>query len=129
MRLPIHVSSVVAGGQRYASARAYRGERMVCARVQLTIGHDDRIGLVRYERRSVLARFCEGLDPALRAELDQLVRRRGVAARRIAETLEPLEIVVNEPCFDCQHMTVRLEPPLERSGDLRHIEFRLRELT
>jgi hypothetical protein len=126
MRVPIHVGSVVTGEQRYASGRAYRGERMVCARVQLTIGRDhDRLGLARHERRYVLARFCERLDPALRAELTELVRRRGMAARRAAETLQPLEIVVDD---SSEQLTVKLQPPQLRGGDLREIEFVLREL-
>jgi hypothetical protein len=126
MRLPIHVSSVVAGDQRYVSGRAYRDGRMVCARVQLTIGRDDdRLGLVGHERRYVLARFCDRLDPALRAELTELVRRRGTAARRAAETLQPLEIVVDD---SCERLIVRLQPPQLRGRSLREIEFGLREL-
>jgi hypothetical protein len=129
MPLPIDVSSAVAGEQRHASGRAYRGERLVCARVQLTIGRDDdRLGLARHERRYILARFCERLDPALRAELSELVRRRGTAARRIAETLQPIEIVVDDPCRGRRRLTARLQPPQLRCGDLRQIEFGLREL-
>ena len=127
MGLPIHASSVVAGAQRYASGHAYRGERLVCARVELTIGRaDERLGLARNERRYVLARFCDGLDPALRAELTELVRRRGTAARRIAETLEPIQLVIDDP--GSERLVVRLQPPQLRGRTLRETEFALREL-
>ena len=122
------VSNVVAGDERYVSGRAYRGERLVCARVQLTIGRADRLGLARHERRYVLARFCGRLDPALRAELTELVRRRGAAARRIAERLEPIEIVVDDARRGRRSVIGRLQPPQLRGRDLRAIEFGLREL-
>jgi hypothetical protein len=130
MPVPIAVSGIVAGGQRFAAGRAYRGERLVCARVQLTIGRDDdRLGLARHERRYVVARFCEGLDPALRAELTELVRRRGTAARRAAETIAPIEIVIDDPRRGRERLIVRLQPPQLRRGNLRDIEFGLRELS
>jgi hypothetical protein len=122
------VGDVVAGERDYVSGRAYRGERLVCARVQLTIGRDPRLGLASHERRYVLARFCGQLDPGLRAELSELVRRRGAAARRVAELLEPIEIVVDDPRHRRRRLIARLEPPqLRRGGDLRTIEFGLRE--
>lgn len=116
--------------QRYAWGRAYRGERLVCARVQVTIGRDhDRLGLARHERGYVLARFQERLDGALRTELAELVRRRGAAARRIAETLEPIELVVDDPRRGRQRVIGRVQPPQLRYGQLREIEFAVRELT
>jgi hypothetical protein len=80
---------------------------------------------VGHERRYVLARFCDRLDPALRTELTELVRRRGTAARRIAETLQPLEIVIDETC---ERLIVGLQPPQVRGRALREVEFGLREL-
>jgi len=79
--------------QRSRWGRAYRNDKLVCARVHVTVGHDDRLGLSRAERRYLAARFVECVDATLRDELASMVRRRGSAARRIAESLEPLLIV------------------------------------
>jgi hypothetical protein len=129
LRLSIDVTGVAAEGSRAAAGRAYRGERLVCARVQLRFGRDDdRLGLARHERRVVLARFCEGLDPALRGELAELVRRRGAAARRVAETIDPVEIIVDDAGRGRERLIARLQPPQLRRGALREIEFGLREL-
>ena len=108
--------------------RAYRAGRLVCSRVQVTIGHDDRLGLTRRERRYVSARFQERLDRALRTELIGLLRRRGAAGYRIAERIDPIELVVDEPDGGCHRIVGRLQPPPLRHGRLRDIEFGLREL-
>jgi hypothetical protein len=52
--------------QRYAWGRAYRDGSLVCGRVHITIGRDDRLGLAPHERRYVAARFLDRLHPALR---------------------------------------------------------------
>jgi hypothetical protein len=115
--------------QPYAWGRAYRGETLVCACVQVMIGRDDdRSGRVAHERRYVTARFVERLDPTLHTELTALVRRRGMAARRVAETLDPIELVVDDPRHGRQRMVGRLEPPHLRRGELREIEFAVRGL-
>lgn len=114
--------------QRYAWGRAYRDGRLVCARVHVTIGRDDvRLGLAPHERRYVTARFRERLDRDLHAELLQLVRCRGAAARRVADRMEPVVIVVDDPRHGRQRMIGRLEPPHVRGGDLWDIEFAVRE--
>jgi hypothetical protein len=119
----------VSGERRHVSGRAYRDERLVCGCVRLTIGRDDdRVGLARHERRYVVARFYDRVDPVLRAELHELVRRRGTAARRIAERLAPIEIVVDDPHRGRRRLVARLQPPQVRGCDLREIEFELREL-
>jgi hypothetical protein len=115
--------------QRYAWGRAYRDGRLVCWRVHVTIGCDDaRLGLAPRERRYVTASFRERLDRDLHAELVQLVRRRGAAARRIADKLEPIVIVVDDPRHGRQRVVGRLQPPQIRGCDLREIEFAVREL-
>jgi hypothetical protein len=115
--------------QRHAWDRAYRDGRLVCWRVHVTIGRDDaRLGLTPRERRHVTARFRERLDRDLRAELVQLVRRRGAVARRVAETLEPIVIVVDDPRHGRERLVGRLQPPQVRYGDLGDIEFVVREL-
>jgi hypothetical protein len=109
--------------------RAYRAGRLVCSRVQVTIGHDDRLGLTRRERRYVSARFqAERLDRVLRTELLGLLRRRGAASYRMAERIDPIEIVIDDPDGDRHRVVGRLQPPLLRHGRLRDIEFGLREL-
>ena len=82
--------------RRGVRGRAYRGGRLVCGRVQITIAHDDRLGLTRHERRYVTVRFEEHLDHGLRSDLTELTRRRGAAARRIADVLEGIELVLDE---------------------------------
>lgn len=67
------------------------------------------------------------LDPGLRAELDELVGRRGAVARRAAERMPPVEIVVADPALGSQRSIGSLQPPQLRNGDLREIEFGLRE--
>jgi hypothetical protein len=115
--------------QRCAWGRAYRDGRLVCWRVHVTIGRDDsRLGLAPRERRFVTARFRERLDRDLHAELLQLVRRRGAAARRVAETLEPIVIVVDDPRDGRARVVGRLQPPQVRGRDLGDIEFAVREL-
>lgn len=113
--------------QRYNWARAYREGRLVCARVQLTVGRDGRLGLTRAERRYVVARFSERLHPALRAELTELARRRGAAARRAAERMKPIEVVFDDRQLGRQRITGWVQPPQVRRGDLRDIEFAVRE--
>jgi hypothetical protein len=107
--------------------RAYRDGELVCARVHVTIGHDDRLGLTRHERRDVRARFQERIDRTLRSELIALVRRRGAAARRIAEALDTIELVLDEPDGERQRIIGQLQPPQVRHGRLRDIEFGLHE--
>jgi hypothetical protein len=110
------------GQQHHAWGRACRDGRLVCWRVRGTIGCDDlRLGLAPRERRYVTARFRERLDRELQAELVQLVRRRGAAARRVAETLEPIVIVVDDPRHGRTRMTGQLQPPQVRGrGPVRH---------
>ena len=109
--------------------RAYRGGRLLCSRVQVTIGHDEWLGLTRRERRYVSARFqAERLDRALRTELIGLLRRRGAAGHRMAERIDPIELVVDAPDDGWHRVVGRLQPPLLRHGRLRDIEFGLREL-
>jgi hypothetical protein len=115
--------------QRYAWGRAYRDGLLVCWRVHVTIVRDEaRIGLAPHERRYVTARFRERLDSALHAELVALARKRGAAGRRVAERMEPIVIVVEDPHRGRQRMVGRLQPPQVRGGDLCDIEFAVREV-
>ena len=71
-------------------------------------------------------RFHEPLDDRLRSELTQLVRRRGAAARRAVEGVDPIEVVVDDPHGERQRIVGHLQPPQARHGQLREIEFELR---
>lgn len=75
------------------------------------------------ERRVVRARFHEPLDDELRGELNQLLRRRGAAARRIADDLEAIEIVIEDPRGEPERIVGHVQPPRVRHGRLREIEF------
>ena len=113
--------------QRYGWGRAYRDGTIVCARVHLTIGRDGRLGLAQHERRYVVARFLERLHPTLHGELVQLSRRRGAAARRAAERMQPIDVVFDDTRLGRQRITGWVQPPQIRCGELREIEFGLHE--
>jgi hypothetical protein len=115
--------------ERYRSARAYRHGRLVAGRVEITLERtDDRLGLSPRERRRIVARFLDPVEPGLRDELAQLVRRRGAASRRIADGLAPVEVVADDGPGGERRLLCRLQPPQQRYGALRDIEFGLREL-
>ena len=108
--------------------RAYRAGRLVCGCVWVTVGLDGRLGLAPHERRLVRVRFHEPLDDGLRAELARLVRRRGSAACRAAKRIDPIEVVVDDPHGECRRNVGWVQPPQVRHGQVRDIEFGLREL-
>jgi hypothetical protein len=116
--------------QHYGWARAYRDGRVVASRVRLTVDHDIRVGLAPSERRRrvVRASFAERVDPALRAELVAVARQRGAAARRAADRMAPIEVVIDDPHRGRERIVGLVLPPQERRGDLDEIEFGLHEL-
>lgn len=97
--------------------RAYRHGDVVCGRIA--------IDLAPAEHRHVTVRFLDPPAEHLGAELATLVRRRGAAARRAAEQLEPIELVVDAGDGP-RRLAGRLEPPLLRFGGLPDIEFGVR---
>ena len=113
--------------QRRHWAHACRDGEVLCGRVELTVRADARLGLAPRERRCIVARFRECLHPALRADLADLVRRRGATARRVAERMAPIELVFVDPDGSLQRLSGWLQPPQQRHGDLRDIEFVVRE--
>jgi hypothetical protein len=114
---------------RWAIGRAYRGGRLVCGCVHVTISRDERLGLTRHERRRVRVRFHEPVDDGLRSDLAELARRRGTASERAAERIDPIEVVVDDPSGGQERMIGGLCPPQRRHGQLREMAFGLRELT
>lgn len=115
--------------KRWSSGRAYRAGRLVCECVQVTISLDDRLGLTERERRRVRVSFHEPLDDDLRSELTELVRRRGAAARRIADTSRGIALIVHDHDSRPMRIVGQLQPPEARHAPLRKIEFGLREHT
>ena len=119
----------IAGTQRTKRCRvgrAYRSGRLICGWVQVTISDDERIGLTAKERCLVRVRFHEPLDDGLRSELTQLLRRRGAAAGRAAERIDPIEVVVDDPGGQPERVIGHLHPPQVRHGRLRDVEFELK---
>lgn len=106
--------------------RAYRAGRLICGCVHVTVSLDGRLGLAPQERRLVRVRFCEPLDDALRSELNQLVRRRGAAARRAVERVDAIEIVFDDSHGERQLICGDLQPPHARHGHLHDIEFEVK---
>jgi hypothetical protein len=107
--------------------RAFRRRELVCGRVELTVVRDeDRLGLAVRERSYVVARFIDELHPELRNELRKLVRGRGARAKRIADALEPVELLFTGSDGAERSITARIEPPQVRHGALRKIEFKVR---
>lgn len=106
--------------------RAYRRGRLICACVHVTVSLDGRLGLAPVERRLVRLRFHEPLDDELRTELTRLMRRRGAAARRAVERIDPIEVVVDDPCGEPERVIGHLHPPHVRHGRLHDVEFELK---
>ncbi|MGH2941965.1 MAG: hypothetical protein ACRDLN_04235 [Solirubrobacteraceae bacterium] len=113
---------------RYRRARAYRHGELLCGGVYVTVKADTRLGIAPRERRDIAAYFLEHLAASFRHELAQLVHRRGAAAQRAAESLEPIELVFDDPRLGTQRIVGRVVPPQVRRGELQEIQFGLREL-
>ncbi|MGH2941609.1 MAG: hypothetical protein ACRDLN_02375 [Solirubrobacteraceae bacterium] len=121
-------ATLTISARRHEWGQAYRDGSLVCGRVRVTFGRDDRLGLASRERRTVIARFEDRLHPALRADLVELACRRGAAARRAAERIEPIVLMVGDPRTDRERIVGRIVPPQTHHIDLRDVEFGLREL-
>ena len=113
--------------KRWLSGRAYRAGRLVCGCVQVTISLDDRLGLTERAHRRVRVRFHEPLADDLRSELRKLVRRRGAAARRIADTSREIAVIVDDLDSGPMRIVGQLQPPEARHAPLGEIGFDLRE--
>jgi hypothetical protein len=79
------------------------------------------------KRRRVRVSFHEPLDDDLRSELTELVRRRGAAARRIADTSREIAVTVHDHDSGPMRIVGQLQPPEARHAPLCEIEFDLRE--
>jgi hypothetical protein len=65
--------------------------------------------------------------PCCAPKLAELAHRRGAPARRAAERMEPIVLVIDDPRHGRDRIVGRIEPPHTRRSDLRDVEFRLRE--
>jgi hypothetical protein len=109
--------------QRTVCGRAYRDGRVVCGRVSVTILS---VAPRAYPSpRQLRIRFLDDVDDDLFAELDRLIRARGLRKRRLAEQFEPLEIQWDDPNGP-RSSVGRLDPPSERNAPLDSIDFRIR---
>jgi hypothetical protein len=126
VELPANAVGTLRADRHGRSGRAYRAGRLICGCVHVTVSVDGRLGLALHERRLVRVRFHEPLDDDLRTELTQLVRRRGAAARRAVELVDPIEVIVDDSHGERQRIVGHLQPPQMRHGLLRAIEFELR---
>lgn len=113
----------------YHCARVYQGGEIVAPRARVTIGRDmRRLGLTASERAFVALTFTEGCTGRLHRQLRKLVDRRGAAAARIAESLDPIVVVVSDPHHGELTVEGRLQPPEIRvEYDLHDVEFKVRE--
>jgi hypothetical protein len=118
----------MADGERYVWGQAYRDGSLICDRARVTLACDDQPGAAPHQRRTVIARFDGRLHPTLRAELTQLTHSQGTAARRRAERIEPIALLLGDPHHERERIVGRLLPPQAHSNDLREMEFRVREL-
>lgn len=117
------------GSGRWCIGRAYRAGQLVCGCVHVAISLDERLGLTERERRLVRVRFHEPVDDDLRIDLAELAGRRGLASDRVAERVDPIEVVIDDPRGGQERMIGGLRPPQRRHGPLRDLMFGLRELT
>jgi hypothetical protein len=124
--IPVNAVGTPGADRCCGVGRAYRGGRLVCGCVHVTVLRDGRLGLAPDERRLVRVRLHEPLDDDLRADLTALVRWRGAAARRAVERVDPIEIVVDDHHGERRRMIGYLHPPQVRHGRMRDIEFELK---
>ena len=108
-------------GARVLHARAYRDGTVVCDRVLVTVMPDERLGLAPRERRQMTVRFVHGIEPGFRSQLMQVLHRRGARSRRLAESLDPIELELDGE----RAVAARIEPPAVRHFALEQTEFRL----
>lgn len=113
----------------YQRGRIYRRGELICSRARVTIGTDiHRLGLTRGERSFVTVAFVENTKRQLHDELRRLVSRRGAAAKRVAEQLEPITVVVVDDRRGELKVEGKLQPPdIRVEIDLHEVEFKVRE--
>jgi hypothetical protein len=104
--------------ERLLDGQAHRHGTVICTRVRAMVRTD---GL----RRQVCVRFVDGLDPALRDELERLLDARGIRGHRVAERLQPIDLELQSPRGKERLPGCRLGPPVRRYAPLEQIDFRV----
>lgn len=103
---------------------AYRDGRLVCEHVIVAVVTNAP------SARHVLVRFVDTVDQQLRGELQRLIDRRGAFAVRLAERLDPIQIIGRNVHGTLQWQLVgRLERPAGQHSPPPETEFWLRECT
>lgn len=93
--------------ERSGSARVFRGDQCVCEHAEVQVSRENRrLGLTAAERCLVRVRFVGQVEPELRDDLVGIVERRGAAAERYADRIEPIVIALAG-----EQIEVRLKPP------------------
>jgi hypothetical protein len=113
----------MADGTRYVWGQVYRDGSLICDRARVTLPTDDQPGAAARQRRTVIACFYGRLHPTLHAELTELTSCQGTAARRLAERIEPIVLLLGDPHHERERIVGQLLPPHAHSNDLREIEF------
>lgn len=113
----------------YQEGQIYRNGKLVCSRARVTIGdHYRSLGLAARERCFVTVAFREGTEVHLRGELSKLIKQRGAAAKRTAERLEPIVVVVQDNELGERRIEGVVRPLTTRPvGDLANIDFPVRQ--
>jgi hypothetical protein len=115
-------------GERHVWGQAYRDGSLICDRARVTLDRNDQPRAAPRQRRTVIARFDGRLHPTLRAELTMLAHRQGATARRAAERIKPIVLLLGDPHHGRQRIVGQLLAPQTHHNDLREVEFRVREL-
>lgn len=110
---------------RFYRGRAFRDGELVCEQIVLAVVSDGRLGLAPWERHYTTVRFLRGIELGLRNELVGVLRSRGARSKRLAERVEPIDLVVEDRGEECE-LRGRLEPPVVRSAWIEQVDFRLR---
>jgi hypothetical protein len=119
----------MAGDKRHAWGQAYRDGSLICDRVHVRLDRNRPAGAAPPQRRTVITRFEGCLHPTLRAELTELALCHGTAARRVAERIKPVVLLLGDPRHERERIFGQLLPPTTHRDDLRDVEYRFRELT
>lgn len=110
--------------QQSRPACVYRHGRIVCGGARVTFRQSRRLGLTSTERRSVRIVFASGISGELYRELAEMTQRRGAAATRYADRIEPVTIVVEDPQDGRVELRGRIKPPtVAPAPDVQHVEF------
>lgn len=106
--------------QQYRPALVHRHGRVLCTRARVKIRAARRLDS---EDSYVQVVFADGVASELHHELAEMIGRRGAAAARYAERIEPVTIIVEAPQGRVE-LRGRIKPPsVAQTPDLHHAVF------